>query len=501
MDSTKTEVISTNIVNLDRLMGGGIQAGSFLIVAGGPGTGKTILLQQLAFAIAKSPKVQTEFTQAPPSKGADVLFFSTLSEPHDKLLRHINQFSFYDEQLLAAQIRLLSLTTDMEKGLNKISELIVSEARHQSPRLVIIDSLGVLEDLQTTSTEFKWFLYRLSSVLGLLGITLVVSLERNLDLTGYTEGLTIADGIINLSSHIEGVQLVRRIEVKKLRGMNIVEGLHTYQISGDGLTFFPRLEALVQVQPRVELKPSDSVTTGSLKTTGLAELDQLAGGGFPLASSTVVAGAPGTGKTLLGLKYLLEGARQGEPGLLVGFNETAEQLIAKAGRLGMDLQNWVDQGLIQFLCLNPVELNPDLYTYKMRQIIEGTNIQRLVIDCLLELDRACQTPRRSHHFFMALLRYLKAQRVTTLYTYEISKLAGKELDLVGTAFSSLAENLLLLKQIEYQRRFYRYLAVLKMRENKFDGTIREFTIEDQAGLTVLKVDQSFNGLLDELTTI
>jgi circadian clock protein KaiC len=126
----------------------------------------------------------------------------------------------------------------------------------------------------------------------------------------------------------------------------------------------------------------------------------------------------------------------------------------------------------------------------MRQVIEGSNIQRLVIDCLLEIDRACLTPRRSHHFFMALWRYLKTQRVTTLSTCEISRLAGKELDLVRTTFCSLAENVLLLKQVEYQRRFYRYLAVLKMRDNKFDGTIREVTIEDGVGLSVLKVDQS-----------
>ena len=81
------------------------------------------------------------------------------------------------------------------------------------------------------------------------------------------------------------------------------------------------------------------------------------GGGLPPGSSTVVAGSPSVGKTLLSLHFLMEGARKQEVGLYLGFSESRDRLIAKAAAFGMDLQAALDQNLVELLTLSPVE-NP-----------------------------------------------------------------------------------------------------------------------------------------------
>ena len=119
---------------------------------------------------------------------------------------------------------------------------------------------------------------------------------------------------------------MRQFEVVKMRGANYVTGRHFFEMSGDGLTFYPRVRGPVVAQePAADL--ADRVTTG---VTGL---DALLLGGLPRASTTVVEGGTGTGKTLVSLQFLLEGARRGEPGIFFtlegpeGAGKTTQSLL------------------------------------------------------------------------------------------------------------------------------------------------------------------------------
>src|SRR5690349_17508311 len=118
MPVPKFNLLNSNITGFDTILGGGIPAGSLIMVVGAPGTGKTLLLQQLCFNVARQnaqalTSVTSEDEQAQPIKApgsAQALYFSTLSEPHEKVLQHIGQFSFYDETLINSQVKLYSLT-------------------------------------------------------------------------------------------------------------------------------------------------------------------------------------------------------------------------------------------------------------------------------------------------------------------------------------------------------------------------------------------------------
>src|SRR4051812_26031508 len=94
-ESKPVELITTGIAGLDIVLGGGIPSGSLMLIIGAPGTGKTLLSQQLCFNCAK--------------QGQRAIYFSTLSEPHSKLVRQLQAFSFFDPQLFGDAVTLLAL--------------------------------------------------------------------------------------------------------------------------------------------------------------------------------------------------------------------------------------------------------------------------------------------------------------------------------------------------------------------------------------------------------
>lgn len=508
MPAEKFKILPTNVPGLDTILGGGIPVGSLIMLVGAPGTGKTILIQQLCFTWARNQLNKGDLKNSSLPEEADkpanqvgrkgrnqpntkALYFSTLSEPHDKLIEHLSQFEFFDEKLLNSHIKYLSLTTVMEEGLSQTSDLIVENVRRERAGLVAIDGFRALEGLASNPDAIRRFLYRLSAQLSLLGATTVIALERNLDGSASEGDLTIADGILGLSSRIEGVREFNRIEVRKLRGMRRLRGLHPYEIDTSGFTTYPRLETLVQ--PHLEFPETDP--TSLRLGFNLPELEKMLHGGLPLSSSTIIAGSPGVGKTLLGLHYLNEGLHQGETGLYVGFHESPQQLLNKATRFGLNLRQGVENEQIHLLTVSPVELEPDRVAQQIRQIVEKYKVQRVVFDGLAQLERACNLEQRVHDFIPALVNYFKEHSITALYIYEINKLVGPELDLGETPFTAMAENLLLLKQVEYKTRLHRIITLLKMRDSDYDNTICKVTIKDGQGITVLQALDSAEGLL------
>jgi circadian clock protein KaiC len=88
---------------------------------------------------------------------------------------------------------------------------------------------------------------------------------------------------------------------------------------------------------------------------GVARLDEMMGGGAPSGSATALVGAPGTGKTLLGLSFLAEGARRGQRGTYFGFYEPPPRLLEKAAAVGIPLEEHVRAGRVRLVWQPPLE--------------------------------------------------------------------------------------------------------------------------------------------------
>ena len=108
-----------------------------------------------------------------------------------------------------------------------------------------------------------------------------------------------------------------------------------------------------------------------------------------------------------------------------------------------------------------------------------------MLEGVSDLIRACSLEGRNHNFMAALESYFKSRNITAIYTGETNKIVGSELDLSDTPFMKMAENLMLLKQVEYKTKLHRVLSILKMRDSDYDHTIREFTVQTNTGIECL----------------
>src|SRR5580698_6617345 len=85
----------TGVRGLDLILGGGLEPGAVVVVAGAPGTGKTILAQQICFAAGTS--------------GHKGVYFTTVSEPDTKLVRHLETFTFFEGDSLGTRVEHIHL--------------------------------------------------------------------------------------------------------------------------------------------------------------------------------------------------------------------------------------------------------------------------------------------------------------------------------------------------------------------------------------------------------
>ena len=276
----------------------------------------------------------------------------------------------------------------------------------------------------------------------------------------------------------------------KVRGAAPLEGPHPFIIDDHGLSVYPRFESVVA--------PSEPAWTGRRVGFGLAEVDALVGGGLTVGTTTLVAGSPGTGKTLLGLHFTAAAIQATEPALFLGFMENTAQLRAKAQAFGLDLAAAEATGLVRLLVLPGFDLEADRVAALLREDIERRGVRRLVIDSAGELERGIATAQRRTDFLAALVSYLRGREVTTYVTLDINTIVGPALEFAGTPLSVLAENLLVLRLAEYRGRLHHVCSVLKMRFSDYDRTIREYTITAGRGVQLLGPAPPAAGLLTGL---
>src|SRR5215831_17873272 len=148
--------------------------------------------------------------------------------------------------------------------------------------------------------------------------------------------------------------------------------------------------------PRTALKKKE--TKSSLSSlvlekvpTGIRGLDQVTHGGFPKGRTALVCGGPGTGKTLLGLEFLVRGAVLfNEPGVCIAFEETAEELITNMASLGYNIPALVKAKKFAIdyvhverkLIEETGEYDLEGLFIRLRQAIESVKAKRVLLDTI-----------------------------------------------------------------------------------------------------------------------
>jgi circadian clock protein KaiC len=450
--------LSTGSAPLDAILGGGLPERSLSVIAGPPGSGKTVFALQILFHLARQKK--------------RTAFFTTLSEPSLKLIRYMQQFSFFDAQLMNDHVSFVDLGSALlDGGPAQALDVVRQQVEQQECDFVVIDSFKAIHDaLEGNRPMSRRLVYELAVWLTAWGATTVLVGEYDSEDIARLPEFAIADGIIRLGSERRELTSFREIEVLKMRGANYVTGLHFFEMGDDGLTFFPRVRAPDQPDEGAVMSARERVTTG------LAELDTMFGGGPLRSSTTLVEGGTGSGKTLLGLQFLLAGIERGEPGVHLGLEETPAQLRGLAATLGWDLAAAERRRLLRLSYTSPVELSTDRYLDQARQQVTALGARRVVLDSLSSLALGVPSDRRFKELVYAAGKHFHAAGVTVYMTLELDDAFGSG-SVEGRKVSSLADNVILLRHLEADGLLERALLVLKARGTAHDRTIRHFSID------------------------
>jgi circadian clock protein KaiC len=454
----KLNRLQSGIEGLDALLKGGLVSGASYIIQGRPGSGKTILANQLGFHHARN--------------GGRVLVATLLAESHDRLFQFLSTLSFFDASRVGAEIQFVSAFDTLEnEGLDEVVKLLRREISRQRATVMVVDGLLNARSKADSPIDTKKFISELQGHAAFAGCTVLFLTSSRLD-DGSPEH-TMVDGVIEMGEELFGTRSVRRIQLRKTRGSGALTGLHECEINDDGLVVYPRLESLYG-------RPSapDSADLTRI-ASGIGSLDGILGGGLHSSSVTLVMGPSGIGKTTLGLKFLSESTADA-PGLHFGFYESPQRLRLKGQSLGIDIQEMEDSGALTIAWQPTTEGLLDGLGARLLRLVEEKGIKRLFIDSLSGMTRVSNNPARITDFYSALMNELRARGVTVFATWEMHDLFGSEVTSPASELSSIADNLMLMRFFEIQSELRRTLSILKVRDSFYDPSLLEVVIRDQA---------------------
>ncbi|HZX71759.1 MAG TPA: ATPase domain-containing protein [Rhodanobacter sp.] len=466
--------LSTGVPGLDDVLGGGLPEFSFNLLAGPPGCGKTTLAHQMMFALAT------------PQRSA--IYFTVLGEPPLKMLRYQQQFEFFDDKAINQTVHFVSLSDDMVAGgLKQVLRRIVDEVEGRSPALVFVDSFRSV--MQSSAAEGKMFL-DLQHFVQQLGM-LMTSWQATTFLIGeyFNEAdanpvFTVADGLIWLRQSVQRNSMVRKLEVRKMRGQPTLPGLHTFRIDAAGMHVF----APAAVPGAV---PVDFAATGAAARLGMGidRLDEMLGGGLPRGYSMLVAGPSGSGKSILAAAFLAEGARCGETGVIAAFEQVPSLAHSPI------LAELIDTGRVGLVNNRAPDLSIDEILLLLVSEVRRLKATRVVIDSLSGFELALAPTFRPdfRENLSRMIAALATEGVTMLMTSELEdRYTDLRFSPYGTAF--MTDAIIVQRYIEVDSRLLRMMAVVKLRGSAHSDELRLFSINDH-GIQISEMLTDQEGLL------
>jgi circadian clock protein KaiC len=453
--------VDTGVPGFDTILNGGLLQGGVYIIEGPPGAGKTILGNQLCFHRA--------------ARGDSTIYITLLAESHTRMIAHLRTMEFFRPDLISSSIYYISAFKVLEDaGLDGLLRAVQDAVHARRAALVVLDGLVSAEEFAPSQRAYKKFIHEIQTISGMTGCTVLLlsSTERD---AGFRAEHTMVDGLIELGDTEVGVQSLRHVAIRKMRGTRQLRGRHALEISAAGIKIRPRSEALLHAPGEDDPAPPPVAQANF----GVVGLDAMLRGGLPGGSNTIAVGPSGSGKTVLGLQFLSAGARDDQIGMYFGFYERPHSLLAKSTRLGLGLEAAQERGVIHMLWEPAREGRLDTVVERVLRTVADRRVSRLCFDGLHGFRHHAEFPERTRAVFAALSHELTRLGVTTLFTLESGDIVGSKIEIPIDGVSALADNILLLRHVELRSQLYRLISILKVRDRAYDGAIREFQITDR----------------------
>jgi circadian clock protein KaiC len=470
------------VPGLDTVLGGGLPEFSFNLIAGGPGSGKTILAHQVMFANAIVER---------PS-----LYFTVLGEPTLKMLRYQQQFKYFDAKLAGTAIQFVNLSAEvLDRDLDEVLRRIISETERVKPGIVVVDSFRTIGGQHSTASvaplDLDQFVQRLALHLTSWEATSFLLGEYAVE-EQRSPVFTVADGILWLTQATDRNSVVRKLQVVKSRGRAPMPGLHTFRITDDGLQVFPRIpehKRLRHEQVRRRL------------STGVPGMDDMIGGGIVAGDAVMLTGPAGSGKSTVATQFIAEGLREGETAVIAVFEEYPEDYLARANARNSKIGKMIKDGKLELIYLRPLDLSVDEALAAILEAVQRLGASRIVIDSLSGFEVAL-APTFREDFRESLYRLvgtLTATGVTVFMTAEVPE-GFADARFTSEKVSFITDEIIVQRYVEIEGELLRVMAVIKVRGSDHSHEFRTYEITAN-GVEVGGPLKEYDGIITGVPTL
>jgi circadian clock protein KaiC len=451
----------TGIQGLDEITNGGLPLGRPTLVCGGAGSGKTLLATSFLVNGARQfdePGVLMTFEENSEELASDV---ASLGFDLPELVADGKLFVDY------VRIERSEIEETGEYDLEGLFVRLDHAVRSIGAKRVVLDTIESLFAGLTNSSVLRAELRRLFRWLKDKGLTAVITAERG-DGTLTRQGLEeyVSDAVILLDHRVSEQVSTRRLRVVKYRGSHHGTNEYPFLIDRDG----------VSVLPVTSLGLSHRAPTDRMPT-GVPQLDKMLGGqGYFRGSTVLVSGTAGTGKTSLAAHFADAACRRGERCLYFLFEESPQQFMRNMRSIGINLQPWVDQGLLRFHADRPSRAGLETHLAVMYQLVREFRPSVAIVDPVTNL-LIVGTVTDVRAMLTRIIDYLKVNEVTGFFT---SLTSGQiEQEQTETGISSLMDVWVMLsvETAEHERR--RQVCVLKSRGMAHSNRVYEYSLTER----------------------
>ena len=476
-------LLKTGVPGLDDVLGGGLSTGRLYLVEGSPGSGKTtIAMQYLMEGVLLGERVLY------------VTLSETLEELQGVAMSHGWDLSGIDIRELLPSTAELSpdeqhtIFHPSEVELGETTLRILSHVDVVNPSRVVFDSLSELRLLAGNSLQYRRQILALKQFFAGRNCT-VMMLD---DMTAVEHDLQV-QSIAHAVLRLEQINPAfgnsrRRLIVLKYRGKSFRGGFHDYRIARGGLVVFPRLVA----------SDHSCVVRQVDVSSGVSALDKLLGGGLLSGSSTLLVGAPGTGKSTVAMQFALAAAQRGESSALFVFDESVSTIRARSESMGMPVSTHIESGCIRIRQVDPAELSPGEFVHEIRRAVTEHRAKVVVIDSLNGYLNAMPDERFLIVQLHELLTFLGQSGVTTILIGAQHGLIGMNMTVPVDA-SYLADTVVLLRYFEMDGEIRQAISVMKKRGGPHERSIHNFSVTSQ-GIGVGPALTKLHGVLTGVPT-
>jgi circadian clock protein KaiC len=273
----------------------------------------------------------------------------------------------------------------------------------------------------------------------------------------------------------------RRLRVVKYRGTTHGTNEYPFLIDKDGFTLLPITSLSLQHE-----------VSGERISSGVPRLDTMLGGeGFYRASTILVSGTAGTGKTSLAAHFVHAACERGERCLFFAFEESPGQLIRNMRSIGLDLGKDVKKGLLHVHSSRATFYGLEMHLALIHKLVQELKPDIIVADPIGALIGA-GTRRDANLMIVRLIDFLKVQGITAFLTNLTT--GGEALERSDVDISSIVDSWLLLRDVELGGERNRAIYVLKSRGMRHSNQLREFVLTEH-GMELLDVYVGPDGVL------